>query len=70
MQTDRNDTQTERQTVPVVPRKAEEGLVQTEASWSLNGGQSGMVRSSRGGTRLRVRQPENRLQDRQTGETD
>ena len=56
--------------VPVVPRKAEDGLVQTEASWSLNGGQSGMVGSSRGGTRLRVRQPEDRLKERQTGEID
>ncbi len=56
------------QKLPGVPRQVEDGLVQTEGCWSLNGGQSGVVRSSRGGAGLRVRQPEDRLTDRETGE--
>jgi len=51
-------------TLPGVPRQFEDGLVQTEGCWSPNRRLSGMVRSSRGGAWLKVRQPEDRLAQR------
>ncbi|XP_034721933.1 2-acylglycerol O-acyltransferase 1-like [Etheostoma cragini] len=44
----------------------EDGLVQTEGSWREVRGQTGMVWSGGGGAGLRVRQPEDRLAERQT----
>lgn len=49
--------------LPGVPLQVEDGIVQTERFWRL----SRMSPSSRGRAGLRVRQPEDRLTERQTG---